>query len=267
MLNHTSTGANLNRNAKEEFLTSVVMPSFYGSLNKEFIAAIYGLNNKLILATNYYSRMLGFNSYIEIQGKSHHEIDKLHSLPQHARLINATNGIRDKVIEMENIITYAEFIQYDDKFHANAVTHYPMFYTDGSVVAVGKVARPLKLFLNPSTYLDISEDISGVDTEVSIPADLAITGFLTQRQEEVLFLLMQNFSQKQIAKILEINRGSVSSHITLLCEKFGINGQSTPLLIQRAYKLGFLNKIPASLFKKSIFLLSHDNLAVPQTIH
>ena len=255
------------RKSKEDFLNSIVIPSAYGSLNKKVINAIYGLNNKLIFATNFYAKMLGFDSYTKIVGKNHYEIDGEFHLPQHAKLIPTANHLRNKVIELESIIGYAEFVQYNDKFHVNTVTNYPIFYPDGSVIAVGKIARPLQMFLNPKIYLDLIEDIDCDDDDDEVFLEHSLMENLTQRQEEVLYLLMLNFSQKQIAKILKINRGSVSSHITLLCEKFKINGQSTPLLVQRAHKMGFLNHVPASLFKANIFLLSHENLPTAQTLH
>lgn len=71
---------------------------------------------------------------------------------------------------------------------------------------------------------------------------------LTHRESEVVYLMTQRFSQREIAKILGLSRGTVSHIITFsLTEKLGFRQQNSQQIIKKAIKLGFNHQIPASL--------------------
>ena len=76
---------------------------------------------------------------------------------------------------------------------------------------------------------------------------------LTERQNEILFLLSISFAQEEIAIILGITRGTVSSCIASLCKKIDISGQNTSGLIEKALKLNLISSIPPSLIKTRVF--------------
>lgn len=82
---------------------------------------------------------------------------------------------------------------------------------------------------------------------------------LTHRESEVLYLMTQRFSQREIAKILGLSRGTVSHIITFsLTEKLGFIQQNSPQIIKKAIKLGFNHQIPATLVDYGIIECTTD---------
>lgn len=51
---------------------------------------------------------------------------------------------------------------------------------------------------------------------------MAVRGNLTTRQLEIVQLLVNGFRVKQVARILEIGRGTVNEHLSCAREKIGV---------------------------------------------
>lgn len=75
---------------------------------------------------------------------------------------------------------------------------------------------------------------------------------LTTRQEEIMFLLAIGFSQKEIADIYAVQRGTIIKNIGVISEKLGINGASTDKLTSLVFEQGY-GKPPYHLLKTGIF--------------
>lgn len=75
---------------------------------------------------------------------------------------------------------------------------------------------------------------------------------LTVRQEEIMFLLTIGFSQKEVADIYGVQRGTIVKSIGVICEKFEIQGASTDKLIELVYEFGY-GVPPYHLLKAGIF--------------
>lgn len=75
---------------------------------------------------------------------------------------------------------------------------------------------------------------------------------LSARQEELMFMLAIGFSQKEIADIYEVRRGTVIKNIGVICDKFGIAGASGEKLIELVYEYGY-GVPPYHLLKTGIF--------------
>lgn len=75
---------------------------------------------------------------------------------------------------------------------------------------------------------------------------------LTNRQEEIMFLLAIGFSQKEIADIYGVQRGTIIKSMSVICDKFEIPGASANKLIELVYEYGY-GLPPFALLKTGIF--------------
>jgi DNA-binding CsgD family transcriptional regulator len=75
---------------------------------------------------------------------------------------------------------------------------------------------------------------------------------LSTRQEEIMFLLAIGFSQKEIAAIYGVHRGTIIKGIGVICDKFEIAGASTDKIIELVYEYGY-GIPPYHLLKTGIF--------------
>lgn len=75
---------------------------------------------------------------------------------------------------------------------------------------------------------------------------------LTQRQEEIMFLLALGFSQKEIAEIYDVQRGTIIKNMGVICDKFEIKGAATDKLVNLVYEHGY-GIPPYHLLKTGIF--------------
>lgn len=67
----------------------------------------------------------------------------------------------------------------------------------------------------------------------------AETPKLSIRQNEIIFLLAIGMSQKEIATLYQLHRGTIVKTIGVICDKFNIAGANENKLIELAYKLGY----------------------------
>lgn len=75
--------------------------------------------------------------------------------------------------------------------------------------------------------------------------------FLTEIEETILFLLISNYSQQEIAQLLKYSRKKVVKIIAeSLCSKFELPVLSTKLLINKAIAKGYSMIIPTKLLPK-----------------
>lgn len=82
---------------------------------------------------------------------------------------------------------------------------------------------------------------------------------LSEREQEILFLLASGMTQQQIAQVLNKGRGTIGVIIkNQLSTKFGIIGSNTKLLAQIAYEYGFHKKMPKSLWRPSVLIMGDE---------
>ncbi|TDR77946.1 helix-turn-helix transcriptional regulator [Paludibacterium purpuratum] len=80
---------------------------------------------------------------------------------------------------------------------------------------------------------------------------------LTQRQEEIMFLLLRGKSARLIGRALGISTRTVEWHLCMLKEKFAVLSKSE--LIDKAIELGYLHNIPPGLCKRSLSLVLRED--------
>lgn len=69
----------------------------------------------------------------------------------------------------------------------------------------------------------MSQSLEGLDTEVK---GLNLPGGITSREEEICTLLVQGFTNKQIAEKLYISEGTVKNYISSIYDKTGIHDRA-----------------------------------------
>jgi DNA-binding CsgD family transcriptional regulator len=133
---------------------------------------------------------------------------------------------------------------------------YPIIDTTNGEV-LGSYA--LSMLVNPLQILDSLRQSAQTSSEHHDPQSLVPNLKLTIREHEVLFLLLYNFSQEEIAKILQVTRSTIQKVIsTRLCEKFNLPTSNSKELIAKAHALKLYNYFPPSLLGKHLIELSKD---------
>ncbi|TDR81492.1 helix-turn-helix transcriptional regulator [Paludibacterium purpuratum] len=80
---------------------------------------------------------------------------------------------------------------------------------------------------------------------------------LSQRQEEILFLLLRGRSARLIGRALGIAIRTVEWHLVILKEKFAALSKSE--LIDKAIELGYLHNLPPGLSKRSLSIILRED--------
>ena len=76
------------------------------------------------------------------------------------------------------------------------------------------------------------------NTFTSSPASLLRSDSLTSREEEVLKLIAEGFSNKRVAKLLDISPRTVSTHLTRIYGKLWVKGRTAAVV--KAARLGLV---------------------------
>jgi len=85
----------------------------------------------------------------------------------------------------------------------------------------------LKLVLSGGVYLPLALlDQGGTDSDGLPVADVAALASLTPRQKDVLALLGQGKSNKEIARTLELAEGTVKLHVTAILKSLNVNNRT-----------------------------------------
>ncbi len=95
-------------------------------------------------------------------------------------------------------------------------------------------------YLSPAISKHVVDRYLNNSGELSRKADSSITKQLTPRQREVLQLIVEGKSSKEIAEILKINRKTVNSHRLRIMESLGIH--DIPGLVHYALRIGLISE-------------------------
>jgi len=237
----------------ENYIEKVIFPYFNGFLNQDLNMCLYDANGTVLAITGRSALRLGVTpdkiigmSYDKVSPEIIEQMCTIHDPDDVEKILAACKKItkiNEVVVVEKRIINYVDVIPYKNIYEASLVTQFPVFDTNNNVIAIQSLSTPFHLYgigdyiskLNNCKQLAISKA-----PEISI--DLSI------RQHEILFLLLVGMSQTEIALILGIKRGTVSTIIgSQLCPKFGIHGSNTKLLLHKAKELNIEDYVPPSL--------------------
>jgi len=89
--------------------------------------------------------------------------------------------------------------------------------------------------VKPAVSERLLQGLQGVKTDFS---SLEQPDPLTQRETEILRLMASGFSNKEIAKSLEVAEGTVKNHVSSILSKMGLRDRTRAVL--RAFELGMI---------------------------
>ena len=245
----------------DDYIQNTVAPYFKSCVSVNMCATIVDYKYETIFATNESAKSIGLHSWEQLVGASYKyyaRIDtavwyfgewynsqtKFH-IHRYARKIFR---IQQYVLKTGLPASFIDSLPYDKGIRSYLVTFIPVFDNIGNVIAIQSVALNHRL----ASY---QEHVAHILTK-NIPPVMNNNIKLSNRENEVLFLLICGITQEQIAQILHITRATVAAIIrNQLSIKFGVSASNTKLIIEAALALGFPLSIPSSLWAPSVIAL------------
>lgn len=252
----------------DKFLDDVVIPYFSGfQLSNNIDICLFSADSVLLSISQVMPRKFQLNAH-ELIGKSIKyltpEIVKHvcnvddSNLDEVFRELQKVSLLNDIVVKDKIAINYIDVLPYKNYFDATLVVHIPIFDHDGNVVAIQILSTTYYLF-GLSDYLQSNAHFFESNSSLLKPIKIQKSQTsLSTRQHEVLFLLLSGMTQTDIATFLELKRGTISTVVHNLCNKFNIDGANTQLLLKAARKQRFHHDIPDSLRKPRFIILDPE---------
>lgn len=202
---------------KLNFLNQVIDIVYSNYKEKPFLMSVFNFKKQLSFTTNFTKKVYNFPLY----GESYNDYNLSNDEKVKTDLFHETAS---KVLDIcINSGVSATLIIFDEVRHnwgALHTTFTPIFTPDGAVCGVLSQSYEFtKLFfgcINWNNDPDVSFDVSKLE-------------LLTKRQADILYLLAINFSQEEIAQMLQIKRGTVSAVINQISIK--VNCQSYSITV------------------------------------
>ncbi|MBX9865780.1 MAG: helix-turn-helix transcriptional regulator [Burkholderiales bacterium] len=245
---------------KRQYINDILLPNFKHILKNNVHAALFDDELRLKICTDLSARSVGFKSWQEIENTSYldcHNKDlmekvfgKFYSEQNRPLLILHAQRIiqlQRHVFKTGAIIYFVDLLPYNNMFTSFMVTFLPIYHHSGEIIALQSVAIENKFF-NFQDYL--------YNNGIFKPKTSAIK--LTQREDEVIFLLANSITQEKIGQLLKISRSTVANCINQLCLKFDIAGSNTRRLGELATQYGYHTSVPKSLWRPNIIILDEE---------
>lgn len=243
----------------EQFLNDVVLPYFNGYLKSNIDFVLYSPDSTILAMSPSFPSITNLKNE-ELIGCSLRTLTPEFVMRGcNIEFIEANELIHEfeKVAKINDIVciekitvSFIDVIPYKNSLNAFLVTQIPIFDPEGEVVAIQSLATTFYLFGLDSYLTSIQSSISLLPIKTQKSSIK-----LSKRQHEVLFLLLSGMTQTNISQFLGIKRGTTSSAVNRLCEKFNISGANTGLLLKAAKRLHFHEYIPDGLRKPRIIIL------------
>jgi len=151
--------------------------------------------------------------------------------------------------------------EHQQQFPLFSIRIFPVVDNSGDTVATFSIYQLFNNYdLFYSIYYTQQQDQRGELEEYTTKTALSDCG-LSKRELEILYLLSQNLSQRTIAKVLNVTRGTITKIISeKIYIKLGITTNSSKALIQRAIELGINDNIPQSLLPNGVVLSCNNKI-------
>jgi hypothetical protein len=254
----------LDDEAIADYLRDNIIPGFLPLLNQQVYSVIFNRYHEFVICTNLSANSIGFVDWQTAQGlsiKDHSNDEKIRKVfgalytPEFARLIHRyaedVCELQNQVFKSGKMVSFMDLLPYNGKFSSFLINYVPIFHPNGEVIAIQSFAIASRLFSHQEFLLQIMEEneINCGDQKIS----------LTQREQEIMFLVANGITQDQMAQILNLHRSTIANIISKqLCVKFGLAGSRTKELGKIAQQYDFHQKIPRSLYRPFIVVLNQD---------
>ena len=257
----------LNNKEYRAYLDLAILPSFHLLLDKDIYSIIINRDHQIELATDVSAKSVGYQKGSDLIGvsfidytnveflkiffkDSYNEKTKDMIINYGAKLLY----LQKLVFEKCKVIKFIDMLPYNNEFISYITTYFPILHPSGEVVAIQ--SSSVRSYVLRFDIHAEKEHISYKRGELRIK--------FSNRELEVLFLLSNGATQEQIAQILGIARGTVSSLINYqICPKFDISGSNTKILIREAITAGMHRFMPPSLWRPSLIVLNAELLDDP----
>jgi len=145
------------------------------------------------------------------------------------------------------IIQFIDMLPYNNQYLSLMTTYTPIIHPNGEVIAI-QASTIETYILRFQGHID-NPNISTYDK--------SFYDQFSAREREILFLICNGASQEQMAKILKVSRGTISSIIHhQLSPKFGITGSNMKKLMKQAIHAGMSRSLPEALWHPCIIVLN-----------
>ena len=250
------------------YMDSTVLPGFSNLIDKDIYSIIINRDFQIEIATDVSAKSVGYQKGQDLKGISFvdcQQVDFLNKLFKESyndktkdMILNYGEKLlmlHKLVFEQCKVIKFIDMLPYNNEFISYITTYFPVLHPSGEVVAIQ----------SSSIRSYILRFDGHIEKENLTYKEGAFQLRFSTRELEVLFLLSNGATQEQIAQMLGIARGTVSSLITYqICPKFSIAGANTKLLIREAITAGMHRFMPPSLWRPCLIVLNAELLDDPQ---
>ncbi|MBX9865370.1 MAG: LuxR C-terminal-related transcriptional regulator [Burkholderiales bacterium] len=257
----------LNDNEYQSYLDTIILPGVNHLIDKDIYLTIINRNLQIEFATDISAQSVGKQKGSEIKGVSFLEYQNVEFLEDFFKdSFNEKNKdmilsygekliyLQKFVFEKCKVVKFIDMLPYNNEFVSYITSYVPMLHPSGEVVAI-QSSSVRSYVLRFDGHIE-KVNRPGTENELRLK--------FSPRELEVLFLLSNGATQEQIAQILGIARGTVSSLITYqISPKFNISGANTKILIREAITAGMHRFMPPSLWRPCLIILNAELLDDP----
>ena len=226
----------MNNNLGEikKFINNVIIPVKSCNINANIPWSLRSTDHKFLLASDYFAKIIGLNSYKDMLGKDLSILpfaneSSMHELYEQEKDVIRTKSIKKKI----------NLLKIKDDILIRIVTMMPILFNN-EVVALDIPA----IFVTKQHFdLDLFYKID------SLPISNNQKEFdLSAIEKRIIYLLLLEKKQHEISKILNLSRSRITQIITILCEQNQLPGSSSRLLKEFFITNNYHKKIPPEFF-------------------
>lgn len=201
------------------FLEYLVKIFFSSYQDKKIYLSIFNLDKNCIFTTERTKEEFGFLKHVV--DSSYHSLSDLEVLK-----IKYYNGITRDVLDIcinkQSIVSCIIFDKLIIHHGALHIIYTPIFAPDGKICGVLSQAYDhTRLFWGCGNFNDNNPEVN-----------LSKLNSLTQRQQDILYLLAIGYSQEKVSSVLGIKRGTLTNVCHNISIRFGFDSYSVEKLIE-----------------------------------
>lgn len=210
--------------------------------------SVYDLEGKIVIASDMFCRYFGAEDYTQLIGinpikekllKQSLIMENPSDLKPYEEMFNEWDRIRKKVISTEKLVPFMNIAPFPQGTAVFEASHFPLWDTKGKVVATQINLHGNNFFFDSLLLKNkIFQSTSNSHKITEMPT-------LSDFEFRIIFLMVLGFSQSEIARLLDVSRGTIASKISeQIGHKFGINGANSKLLMKKLIDINFFQSLP-----------------------
>lgn len=247
----------MNLNSRLQFLIDNFFVSFNG---QNIFCQVSDINGKLVFLNDYFDKQNAIIKHGNALGKSLREFILEQNYSYYEGYVNELESIYHQIHTTRQKITFFAYAKdKNGNEYIRLANAFPLITASQELLGT----YTLSWFANPFNFLiNFLNNFPGHEQRTSqinnIPS-------LSQREHQVLFLLIHKFSQYEIAEFLSISRATVQKIINHgLFPKFNLLDNDSEALIKQAVKFDLHLYFPPSLLGERLLVLNNDESIIRQ---